>query len=150
MSLKNILDLYKDENDRFITEGVPIVGPFYIISGKIYTDGLVSVRDARFNIKPGAVLEGFASSTYLHGEMWSKLMKEYPELHKVLKYNSDPEFAPRGRVLYEIAKDKYIVMIDKCFIKNITVKNKIISTFSLPYDKTVFKNDIHYRCEICR
>ena len=106
------------------------IGPslFFCVNGKLlfhYT-----------NLKHSEKYGDFYNYPYSHFQIW---MKYYEE-----KYKVDFDFYPRGRVVYRITDDTYLIYFDPCMEKYI---NKVVSKYS---DKKIeLCHDEHYQCHQC-
>ena len=54
---------------------------------------------------------------------------------------------PRGRIFFNIAIHKFIVIADPKIVDNETIRNKLLEYYGLP-NTTIFKTDEHYRSEV--
>lgn len=121
-----------------IQEGLsPEIGPFYVIKDVIYgdTEDIIVVRSRHSS--------DILDSDQSHYDYWSLLRRVYPELRKV-----SYDYFPRGRIVYNINKDQYIIYFDKCLDTD-KYKDMIIDEFNLPRNKTIFDYDEHYQCHSC-
>ena len=89
--------------------------------------------------------DGRISCTELHEDVWQK---EYNR-QKHHGDGSGPfigpyENKPRGRVFYEMAQDRFVVMVGKWLEDYPEAKNLILDEFDLPADKTTFEYAIHW------
>jgi hypothetical protein len=76
-----------------------------------------------------------------------------PEI--ISKYGDvDYNYYPRGRVTYYVnrktKKQYYLVLTDKCFMRDKGIQNKIKSAFNLNGHVVRFETDSHYTCHNCR
>ena len=105
-------------------ENISLVGPFFYINKKLYTHSVPLKdfnKDERFYNDPISHLEFFDT----------------------LGLDGDYGNYPRGRVIYDSLKDKYIVYMDKS-IMNDDVKCSILLAYKLEDRKTAFRRDAHY------
>ena len=121
----------------------PKVGIFWYSKGRDELFGVVShpVRDySKANASDGRI-----SCSELHEDVWRK---EYNRQ----KHHGDGtgpfigpyENKPRGRVFYEIATDRFIVMVGKWLEEYPEARELILEEFELPADKTVFEYAVHW------
>ena len=82
---------------------------------------------------------GLIDSPYTHIEYWKNVQSEYPEL-KAYEY----EQIPRGRVIYDMNKDKVIVYMDKTLFPSRTA-SKIYDFFDIDSESAIPRKDPHYR-----
>ena len=75
----------------------------------------------------------------------------YPESHDSIwqneyatKYRVDFDYYPRGRIVYSIKDDMFLIYFDKCIANHI---KEIVCT--LPKEKTKLCYDEHYQCHMC-
>ena len=73
-----------------------------------------------------------------HAEAWERLQRQNPRL---LLFEYDE--IPRGRVLFDKAKARYVVYLDRTLF-NRTTQQAVLSAFALPEAQTVFRTDLHY------
>jgi hypothetical protein len=83
---------------------------------------------------------GFKDSEYNHYKNWR-------EANKVIKSSSDYTETPRGRVLYNVKRGKFIVYVSDKMSKDRTALSLIMRDFSLPMANTVLSADEHYNLE---
>lgn len=75
-----------------------------------------------------------------HYDVWSE---KYENMYK-----KPYDYFPRGRVVYKVKEDKFIVYADKCIAEN-GIKN-IITTFGLANSNVdLDRTDAHYVCKKC-
>lgn len=100
------------------------VGPFFYINNKIYAR-LESVREFEESLP-------FYDSSLSHIRMFDTLYM-----------SGDYGNYPRGRVIFDNAKKKFIVYMDKSLM-NDEIKQQIKNMYELNGEKVVFKTDSHY------
>ena len=122
-----------------IKEQSPKVGIFWIdIDNRklecVFPDPVISIP-----VNPG---EEYISGDYAHVTLWDNLrsLNLIPDKWRDKEY----EYVPRGRVTYDVKRDKYYVYASKKIVKKKWFQDRIISEFSLPRHNTVFKSDLHY------
>ena len=118
----------KNLNQINIEEGkesnISSVGPFFYINKKLYTHSVPMSefkKDERFYNDPISHLDFFDT----------------------LNIDGDYGNYPRGRVLYDSLKDKYIVYMDKSIMTE-DIKHSVMLSYCLDERKTVFRRDAHY------
>ncbi len=119
----------KNLNQINIEEGeessISSVGPFFYINEKLYSHG--------------ALMKGFKGEERFFNDPISHF-----DLFNTLGINGDYGNYPRGRVIYDSLKDKFIVYLDKTIMTE-NVKQLVMMTYCLEERKTVFKRDVHYK-----
>ena len=96
---------------------------------------IVYAEDAS-SVKP---VEGFSDVEMSHYEFWDTVKKKDPS-----KRNFEYEDIPRGRIVMDTKKEKFIVYGSSKLIEDNQFKTTVIAEFSLPKEQTVFKQDFHY------
>jgi len=56
---------------------------------------------------------------------------------------------PRGRIVYNIKTEMFLLLADRCILKKGSLVKKIIKQLDLPVAKTKGATDPHYRCFRC-
>ena len=87
-------------------------------------------------VKP---VEGFLDVDMSHYEFWDTVKEKDPS-----KRRFEYEDIPRGRIVMDIKKEKFIVYGSGKLIEDNQFQKAIIEEFSLPKEQTVFKQDFHY------
>lgn len=118
------------------------VGIFFMVGDRLFSYG-DPVRDADSD-------GSFVNSDMLHIDYWEELKDFFPELRKL---EGDYGDWPRGRVLYNIYNDQYIIYLDACYINDSAMKQKILRDFNIrgkDAQNAVFLTDrSHYTCANC-
>ena len=126
------LDLAVDHvaRKRHDDAGVPLVGIFWILPAGLLAFGVPYTAGEKYgdfiNIPDG------------HYEIWEKLRKTSGKLPE------DYTSYPRGRIVYRIKDQKFLVYMNRKHLKNEQIKKRIIKKFRLPLDQVEFKHDSHY------
>ncbi len=107
------------------------IGIYWYYNGKL----IVYAEDAS-SVKP---VEGFLDVDMSHYEFWDIVKKKDSS-----KRNFEYEDIPRGRIVMDIKKEKFIVYGSRKLIEDNQFNKAIIGEFSLPKEQTVFKQDFHY------
>jgi hypothetical protein len=56
---------------------------------------------------------------------------------------------PRGRVMFNMKREVFLLLADQCILKRPSIVKKIIKELALPVTKTDTGADEHYRCYKC-
>lgn len=107
------------------------IGVFYFIGNKIISHH-TSLQDGE---KYGDNITFSA-----HWELWERFVKDYPE-YKFLDY----DYFPRGRVVYNITAQKYILYLDHK-TRGQEYIDKLKSVFGFD-DNFIFGEDEHYQSQ---
>jgi hypothetical protein len=132
------------------------VGLFWIL------DRIVQIEYSEYISRNSAVYEIGSDEVFInpqkdHIDTWYKTHTQDSKAVReniIKKYgNADYNYYPRGRVTYYVNKKKmesyYLVLIDKCFVRNKAMQNKVIAAFGLS-GKVKFDTDSHYICAGCK
>ena len=118
----------KNLNQIHIEEGkesnISSIGPFFYINKKLYIHSVPMSefkKDERFYNDPISHLDFFDT----------------------LNIDGDYGNYPRGRVIYDSLKDKYIVYMDKSIMTE-DIKHSVMLAYCLDESKTMFRKDAHY------
>jgi hypothetical protein len=114
----------------------PKVGIFWIYD-KNDRKYIVSFQD---DVREVIEVAGFKDSEYNHYKNWR-------EANKVIKSSGDYTETPRGRVLFNVKRGKFIVYVSDKMSKDKTSLSLIMRDFSLPMANTVISADEHYNLE---
>ena len=110
--------------------GVPQVGIFWIFSGRLLAFGVP--------YSEGEKSGDFVNIPDGHYETWEQLRKTSGKLPE------DYTSYPRGRIVYRIKDQKFLVYLNIKHLKNERIKKKIMKEFRLPADQVEFIHDRHY------
>lgn len=107
----------------------PKVGIYWIRNDKI-----VAFADDMNDVE---VRDGFRDSDKGHIDYWERLglPGEYFDL-------------PRGRVIYNVKEDLFMVYMPSLLSKNEEVLSQIVEMFNLPRQKISIRFDTHYELEL--
>ena len=103
------------------------VGPFFYINEELKSL-LIAIKD----VKP---INGFINHEMSHFTFFNRF--NHDELDDYGHY-------PRGRVIYNVNKDRFVVYLDTSLYKSDKVKKEIINTYGLDKSDVVFRKDSHY------
>ena len=109
-----------------------MIGIFWIYKSKIYAKTI-----SKSQIKP---INAFIDSDFAHYKEWDKISLQNREL-----YLYEYEDIPRGRVVYDIEKNQYIIYCNEMLLKDKISKNLILKEFKLTKKNFIFKEDEHYK-----
>jgi len=110
--------------------GLPQVGIFWIFPNQLLSFGVPYTT--------GETYGDFINTPAGHDETWEKLRKTSGKLPE------DYTSYPRGRIVYRINDQKFLVYLNRKHIKDTKIKRRIIKEFRLPVDQIEFKHDSHY------
>jgi len=105
-----------------------MIGPFFYIKGKFITH--------QIPIKEGEVSDGKLDNPYSHEKLYADRCSD-----------GDYIDIPRGRVVWDIEKNKAIIYIDTCIEKKKGAVAKIAKLFNL--SNYIVRRDDHYVCPKC-
>lgn len=113
------------------------VGIFWVIYGKLYYKK--EKKDiAMESIRPRSLLTGIIDSDFGHFTEWDELCgRLFPR--------ADFATYPRGRVVFGIKTNKYIIYADECVLK--TQVEEIAKLFEIGLYEV--RRDEHYACDKC-
>jgi hypothetical protein len=114
----------------------PLVGIFWWFRGKLIFDASPLNRAEKY----GDCLTHSRS----HIDHWTGLQQRH-EVPPEIEY----EEAPRGRVMWNTASKRSLILADRCILRDKAVLDKIIRTMRLEAGGTDTGTDAHYRCFQC-
>ena len=76
-----------------------------------------------------------------HLRIWTMLQKSGQ-----VPLDLDYEWLPRGRVLFDRRRDRFVLLADRCILNRGALVKQIMASMHLPPDKTDVDTDAHYRC----
>lgn len=126
MSVESIVKILRE--NRLLNESK--VGAFYFIGNKIISNDT--------DLRNGEEYGGFVNYSS-HWDLWSAFLKEYPE-YKSLDY----DYFPRGRVIFDKKKWKYILYLDDK-LKSPKYLDKIERQYNLRKGSYEIGKDEHYQ-----
>jgi len=111
------------------------IGIFWIFDNKIFykTQKLEDIKS----------INGFKDSDLAHYQVWDTIKKQYSKF-----YLYEYEDIPRGRVIYDVGRERFIIYCDENILKANVSRELILEKFGLIEEKVVFKDDEHYK--ICK
>jgi len=109
---------------------VPKVGIFWILHDGLLAFGVPYTQGEKYG--------DFINTPDGHYEIWEKHRKTSGKL------SEDYTAYPRGRIVYRINDQKFLVYLNRKHLKNERIKKRIIKEFRIPADQAEFKHDRHY------
>lgn len=107
---------------------MPLIGPFFYIRGKLICDAVALDQGRRQADK--------IDNSFGHEALYDRHF-----------HTGDYIDYPRGRVIWDLTKERAIVYIDRCIEKPAVIE-KIKTVFGLG-DNFIIEHDDHYRCRRC-
>ncbi len=83
----------------------------------------------------------FRNGPFDHYSLWPRLQRRHAHLRSFAY-----EDIPRGRVLYSVRDDRFLVYADRILMKE-HLKTLILAEFELPPAKSFFRCDEHYTAD---
>jgi hypothetical protein len=114
----------------------PKVGIFWLVKGRLVFD-TTSLADA----ESYGYCKGHAQG---HIDSWKQLQNA-----GMVSNGAEYEEFPRGRVVYNVKREKFTLLADRCILKKASLLKKIMNELELPVGKTECDTDPHYRCYKC-
>ena len=116
--------------------GTPEVGIFWVLGKRILLDTTPLIRAeawAEFRTHPRD-----------HITMWGVYQNA-----GVVPEEMEYEDVPRGRVGYNTKTTEYLLLADRCILKNKSLVNRIMGKMNLSHKNTKIDSDAHYRWAKC-
>jgi len=85
-------------------------------------------------------INNFIDSDFSHYQVWHEISSQNKNF-----YLYEYEDIPRGRVVYDIEKLRYIVYSNDDIINSSEAKKLIIEAFNLNVNNVIFQYDMHYK-----
>jgi len=79
-----------------------------------------------------------------HIDTWAELQR-----CGVVRTDVEYEEPPRGRVVYDADKDRFVIYADRCILRRKKSLRQIMRELNLPQNQTETSSDLHYRCLQC-
>jgi len=111
------------------------VGIFYMVNGKLFVEGS-SLAEAEDYGEAKTHRRG-------HPDFWADLVA------RGLVPLDEYEDNPRGRVGYHCDTDRFLLLADRCILRDKALLAEIMRRLHLPPDRTDTGTDLHYRCPGC-
>ena len=108
------------------------IGVFWIFDNKVFleTQKLEDIKS----------INGFKDSDLSHYQAWDKVKTQHPKF-----YLYEYEDIPRGRIVYDIEKNEFIIYCNKNTLQEDISKKLISEKFKILNENMIFKEDEHYR-----
>ena len=108
------------------------IGVFWIFGNKLFfeTQKLEDIKS----------INGFKDSDLSHYQVWDKIKNRHPKF-----YLYEYENIPRGRVVYNIEENQFIIYCNENILREGISKKLILENFGLMDEKYIFKKDGHYK-----
>ena len=114
----------------------PRVGIFWIVDGKPLLDSA-----SRSDAEPYG---DHLTHPRGHVAVW----EQYQRLGKVPLESEYEEF-PRGRVMFNTKTRRFMLLADRCILRDTGTVKEIMADLNLPSKSTDTGTDAHYRCPAC-
>jgi len=108
------------------------IGIFWIFENKIFSE-TQKINDIK-------TINGFKDSDLSHYQVWNKIRNQHPKF-----YLYEYEDIPRGRVVYNVSKNKFVIYCNENILQDEILKRLILEKFQLLNEKSVFQKDEHYK-----
>jgi len=108
------------------------IGIFWIFENKIFSE-TQKINDIK-------TINGFKDSDLSHYQVWNKIRNQHPKF-----YLYEYEDIPRGRVVYNVSKNKFVIYCNENILQDEILKRLILEKFQLLNEKSVFQEDEHYK-----
>jgi hypothetical protein len=110
--------------------GIPQVGIFWILPAGLLAFGVPYTAGEKYG--------DFLNTPDGHYETWEELRKVSGKLPE------DYIAYPRGRIVYRITDQKFLVYMNRKHLNNTRIRESIVREFQLLADHVEFKHDSHY------
>lgn len=114
----------------------PRVGIFWLVDGKLLIDSTALSEAQRYG---DALIHAPG-----HNAVWQRFRQE-----GIAQREMEYEESPRGRVMYNTKTQRFLLLADKCILKDKSVMKEVMAGLKLPRNKTEKGPDDHYRCGHC-
>ena len=108
------------------------IGVFWIFEKRVFfeTQKLEDIKS----------INGFKDSDLYHYQVWNKVKNQHSKF-----YLYEYENIPRGRVVYDIKENLFIIYCNENILQKEISKKLILEKFQLLNENSIFKEDEHYR-----
>lgn len=114
----------------------PLVGIFWYFRRRLLTD-----------CTPVSQAEPYSAClTHSRGhiDVWTEM-----QVHGQVPQDVEYEEPPRGRVLFDKRRDRFVLLADPCILRRRGLVQQIVASLHLPVERTEMDRDAHYRCAEC-
>lgn len=114
----------------------PKIGIFWVVQGRLIAAA-----------KPANEGEGYGELlTYEPGHLdtWDELQAD-----GTVPRDTEYEEFPRGRVTFNKRTQTFLLLADKCILRDKQMLGQVMTAMNLPVDRTIMDSDSHYRCFRC-
>jgi hypothetical protein len=116
--------------------GEPMVGIFWLFQRRLVIDCAALCSAESYG--------DCATHPRGHFPYWTMLQKSGQ-----VPMDVDYEELPRGRVVFDKHRDRFVLLADPCILNRSELVKRIISRLRLPLENTDIDRDPHYRCSKC-
>jgi len=109
-----------------------MLGVFWIYDNQVFTK-----KQALSDIEP---INGFKDSNLAHYQVWNEIQHKHPKF-----YLFEYEDIPRGRVVFNVKNQIFIIYSNDNILNDVTAKTLIIKAFELKSTQCHFAYDEHYQ-----
>jgi len=108
------------------------IGVFWIFENKVFIE-TQKLKDIKS-------INEFKDSNLSHYQVWDKVKNQHPKL-----YLYEYEDIPRGRVVYDIEENQFIIYCNENILKDTISKKLVLEKFQISDENVIFKKDEHYK-----
>ncbi len=107
------------------------IGVFWIFENKVFfkTQRLEDIKS----------INGFKDSDLSHYQVWNTVKSQHPRF-----YLYEYEEIPRGRVVYDIEENRFIIYCNENTLQDKISKKLILKKYKILNRNSTFKEDEHY------
>jgi hypothetical protein len=113
----------------------PHVGIFWVVRGNLLMDSTP--------LSAGEFHGDHLTHPRGHAEVWEQFQRKglvFPEV--------EYEEFPRGRMMFDTRTRRFLLLADRCILRDKNIVSKTMSELKLPRS-TEMGTDEHYRCSVC-
>jgi len=114
----------------------PKVGIFWVVRGRVITLG--------YPVSEAVAYGDCDTYEPSHVDQWGVLQRT-----GTVPPECEYEEFPRGRVMFNRRTERFLLLADKCILRDKRALSKIMKELGLPATKTALGRDSHYRCFRC-
>jgi len=109
-----------------------MIGVFWIYKNHIY------LKSIKHDIVQA--INNYIDSDFSHYQVWEEISTQNKDF-----YLYEYEDIPRGRVVYDVLNDQYIVYANQDIIASDKIKKIVVQKFNLTENTVLFTYDEHYK-----